>query len=102
MDWGDCVKNNVPTLNCIPIVFNNIVDWAFVLSGITALAFIIMSGYKFITSGGDPKQLEGAKKTLTMAIVGLLVIAFSYLILNLIAFTTGTSCITKFGFTNCQ
>lgn len=102
MDWGDCVKSDVPTLNCIPVVFNNIVDWAFALSGIAALAFIILAGYKFITSGGDPKQLDGAKKTLTLAIVGLLVVAFSYFILNLIAHTTGVGCITQFGFTNCQ
>ena len=102
MEWGDCVKGNVPTLECIPVVFNNIVDWAFVLSGIAALSFIIMAGYKFISSGGDPKQVDGAKKTLTMAIVGLVIIAMSYLILNLVAYTTGVGCITKFGFTNCK
>lgn len=103
MDWKSCISpEGVPTLGCITIVFSNILDWAFGLSGITALAFIIIAGYKFIFSGGDPKQVDAAKKTLTLAIAGLLVVVFSYFLLNLIAHTTGVGCITKFGFENCK
>ena len=102
MEWGDCVDNGVATLGCIPVIFHNLVNWALILAGTTAVFFIIFSGVKFITSGGDPKQVEGARKTATWAIVGLVIILFSFGIINVIAGITGVSCIKEFGFGNCQ
>jgi Type IV secretion system pilin len=102
MDWGSCVQNGVATLQCIPIVFKNIVFWLFALAGIAAVFFVMFAGVKFLTSGGDPKQVEGARKTMTYAIIGLVVILLSFAIVNLIAVVTGTTCITAFGFSNCH
>ncbi len=101
MPWDKCLEKGVATLNCIPIVFSNILNWALVFAGVAALFLIILSGIKFITSGGDPKQVEGARHTLTYAIIGLLLILFSFLILNLISYVTGVECIKVFGFDNC-
>ena len=104
IDWSKtgCVQNGAATLQCIPAVFKNVVSWAFILAGIAAVFFIIFSGIKFITSGGDPKQVEEARKTMTYAIIGLLVILLSFAIINIIAGITGVSCITAFGFDNCK
>ena len=101
MPWDKCLEKDVATLNCIPIVFSNILNWALAFAGVVALFLIIFSGIKFITSGGDPKQVEGARKTLTYAIIGLLIILFSFFILNLISYVTGVECIKMFGFDNC-
>ena len=101
MPWGKCVQNGVATLDCIGPLFQNIINAALVFAGVVALFFIIFSGIKFITPSGDPKQVEGARKTLTYAIIGLLVILFSFFIINLISYVTGVSCIKMFGFTNC-
>lgn len=54
------------------------------LSGGIALLLIIFSGYKYMTSQGNPEKLQGAKETLTSAIVGLLFIIFAMVILQLI------------------
>ena len=102
MPWDKCLEKGVATLNCIPIVFSNILNWALAFAGVAALFLIILSGIKFITSGGDPKQVEGARHTLTYAIIGLLIILFSFLILNLISYVTGVECIKVFGFDNCK
>lgn len=106
-DWNDIAKgcvdsSGVATLACIPAVFQNIISAALVFAGVVALFFIILSGIKMITSGGDQKQLEGARKTLTWAIVGLVIIFLSFFIINVIAGITGVSCITSFGFDNCK
>src|SRR3989344_4130360 len=93
--------DKVATLACVPIIVGNVIFWLLVGAGILALVLIIISGFKFVFSGGDPKQTEGARKTLTWAIVGLLVILLSFAIINFIAKTTGVGCITKFGFTQC-
>jgi len=102
MDWGSCVQNGVATLGCIPKVFSNVVDWAVALAGLTAVFFIIFSGIKFLTSGGDPKQVEGAKKTLTYAIAGLIIVFISFAIIKLIGTITNANCINTFGFDTCK
>lgn len=101
-DWGGCVVDGVPTLQCLPVVFQNIVTAAVVLAGVVAVVLIVLSGIKLITSGGDPKQVEGARKTMTYAIIGLVLILLSFFIIKLIGFITGVECINQFGFDTCQ
>jgi len=78
-----------PTLQNLEDVFKSVVNVILGIAGITFFILLLSSGFKFITSGGDPKALEGAKKTLTYAIGGLIVIILSYLILLLIKELTG-------------
>lgn len=78
-----------PTLQNLEEVFKSVVNVILGIAGITFFILLLSSGFKFITSGGDPKALEGAKKTLTYAIGGLILIIASYLILLLIKEITG-------------
>ncbi len=64
-------------------------------AGIALFILLLVGGFKYITSGGDPKALEGAQKTITYAIAGLIVIILSFLILVLISTITGVD-VTKF------
>jgi hypothetical protein len=54
------------------------------LAGGIALILIIIAGYKFMTSAGNPESLKGATEQLTSAIVGLLFIILSFVILQII------------------
>ena len=100
--WENCSVDGVATLRCIPIVFHNIVTAALIFSGITAVVFIIIAGYKFMTSGGDPKQVEGARKTMIYSVLGLVLILLSFAIVSFISITTGVTCINAFTFNNCD
>lgn len=103
MNWDSCLDSRgIATLQCVPIVFNNIILWALILSGVVALFFIVFAGFKYINSGGDPKQVGAAQQTLTWAIVGLILIFLSFFIINFIAELTGVECIKKIGFDNCN
>ena len=107
-DWNAIISScysgadKVATLKCIPAVFQNLVTAALLFAGVVALFFIIFGGIKLILSQGDPKQVEGAKHTLTYAILGLVLILLSFLILNFISYVTRIPCILKFGFENCK
>lgn len=57
------------------------------IGGGIALLLIIYSGYKFMTSRGDPEKTKGAKETFTSALVGLIFLIFSMVILQVIAGT---------------
>lgn len=54
------------------------------LGGTIALILIIISGYRLMTSRGNPEHVQGAREQLTAAIVGLLFIIFSFVILQFI------------------
>jgi len=94
--WNQCLENgDVATLSCIPIVIKNVITAGLVFSGMVALVLIIYSGTRYITSRGDPTKVEGAKKTLTYAILGLFVIFLSFFIVNIISQLTGVDQIVK-------
>lgn len=54
------------------------------LAGGIALILIIISGYRFIASGGNPEAIQAARDQLVSAIVGLLFIIFSFVALQII------------------
>ena len=60
--------DTVLTLGCFPVLIQQLINIGFAMGGTVALIFIIIAGYKLIRSGGDPKEAEGARKTLTFAI----------------------------------
>ncbi len=68
-----------------------IVQNVLVLSGVAALIVIVAAGFSVImgAGGGDSKRIEQGKNTLTMAIVGLLVVFGAYWIVQIIEIITG-------------
>mgnify|MGYP001597792198 CR=1 FL=1 len=85
----DIDASGIATLQNLECLFSNVIGIVLGIAGIVFFILLLSSGFKFITSGGDPKALEGAKKTLTHAIGGLILIIASYLILLLIKEITG-------------
>ncbi len=80
-----------PSLSGLENVYANLVTSILGFVAIVLLVMLIMGGFKIMTASGDPKSMESAKKTITMAIAGLLVILFGYLILALIYKFTGVN-----------
>jgi hypothetical protein len=54
------------------------------LVGIVAVLFLIIGGFRYVTASGNPEQIEGAKKTIMYAVVGLIVVILAYAIVNYI------------------
>jgi hypothetical protein len=98
MDWSDATGNAPATLKDLEVVFYNVVAVIMAAAGIVFFIMLVMGGFKFMTAGGDPKNLESAKGTLTNAVAGLVLVALSYLILVTISYFTGSQ-ITNFRIT---
>lgn len=58
--------------------------------GLLATAFVIYGGFLYTTSGGEDGNVEKAKKILTYAAIGLLVVLASFSIINSILGSAGT------------
>jgi len=71
------------------IVKNVIMIFILPLVGTLFLIMLIIGGILYITSRGNPQQLEKAKKTLTAAIFGLLIVTLSYTIIVVFARVIG-------------
>jgi chromate transport protein ChrA len=66
--------------------------------GLAFLALTIMimvSAFKFLTSGGDPKAVQSARNTLTYAVIGIVFMVGAWLGLRLIEAFTGVT-VTNF------
>jgi len=48
-----------------------------------------MAGFKYLTSGGEPKAIQSAHHTLTWALLGIFFMIIAWLILQLIFSFTG-------------
>lgn len=97
--WDDpsnnCLEQGVATLRCVPIIFQNVITAFLMFAGAVSLFLIIYAGIKLVTSGGDPKQVEAARKIMTYAIIGTVVVLSSFAIVYFIGYITGSSdCIT--------
>ena len=94
VDWSTCLSDptkaaQAPTLSCIPQIIKVVINWSLIAATIVALFLVIYTGIKFINSGGDPKSIDSAKKMLTFALIGLIVVFLSFFIINFIATFTG-------------
>ena len=89
------VPEDVATFGALEGVFENVTRAVLGLAAITLFILLVWGGFKYITSGGDPKAAEDARKTLTYAIGGMVLIALAILILRLIEAFTGID-VTQF------
>lgn len=105
INWGACVlpvtdqagkvigNDTYLTLQCLPYLFEGIINLLILFVGTACVVFIIMAGFKFMTSQGDAKQIDAARKTLTFAIIGLVVVLMSFLFITFISYITGIQCL---------
>jgi hypothetical protein len=82
-------SDHIATIGGLSGLVQNVISVLIALSGLLLFIMLLWGGFSYITSGGDPKKVEGAKSTLTNAILGLMLVAVSFLILRFIQFFTG-------------
>lgn len=68
----------------ITIIVLNVVDIILQLVGYASAIMLIVGGFKYMTAAGASDQMAGAKKTITNAIIGLVISILSAAIINMI------------------
>ena len=89
------VRDGVPTIKGFEAIFENIISVVLSLGAFALFIMLISGGIRLMTAGDDPKAAEGAKKTITTAITGIVLLVLSYLFLVFIYKFTGID-VTKF------
>lgn len=66
----------------------NIVQWALGLMALIAVVFIIIGGFMWITAAGNEEKIETAKKYITAAVIGMIVVLLAWAIVIFVVGTT--------------
>lgn len=65
-------------------VISNILPYVYGAAGIVLLLNIVSSGLKMMTSASDPKGMQAAQAKLTTSVIGVLILAASVVIVQLL------------------
>lgn len=93
-DQKIAVPKGIPTggLPKFEVIAQNAIQIVLVFIVLLAFIFIIVSGIKWITAGGDKTKVQSARGTLTYAIIGLVLALISFFIVTLVGqLITGTN-----------
>jgi len=65
-------------------IISALLPYIYVIAGLILFGAIIISGFQFLFSAGDPKKTAGAKGCLTNAIIGFLIVFLSWWLIQII------------------
>lgn len=65
------------------------VAFVIVVAFLAALLFVVIGAFQWITSGGDKQKVADARNHIIAAIIGLIVIALSFVIINVVISALG-------------
>jgi membrane-bound ClpP family serine protease len=74
----------------------NVLSVSLTVIGLAGFVMMIVGSLTWLLSGGSSQNVEKARKTMTFAIIGLVVALSSYMIIHLIAEFTGISILEEF------
>lgn len=72
------ILSPVPQFTSFGDVISILLPYIFVIAGLILFGLLIVNGFNFLTSGGDPKKTEGAKGGITAALIGFGIIIAAY------------------------
>lgn len=85
--FGKCkaVETGIGNIDVNPASFvSRVMSLVLGVSGGIAVLLIILAGYRFMTSRGNPEVVQESRERIIAAIVGLLFVIFSLVILEII------------------
>jgi uncharacterized membrane protein len=79
----------VPNLDAAEMIdaLENLADWLFTILLITAVIFLVIAAFTFVTASGDPEKIIKARKFVLYALIGVGIGVASYGIISLVVWT---------------
>jgi len=88
IDWpevgGITIERDGQLTATLPQLVQYFFNFAIAIGGIAAFAMLVLGGFRFLTSAGNPTAQKDAKDIITSAIIGLLLLLASYLLLEVV------------------
>ncbi|MBI3980493.1 hypothetical protein HY345_00675 [Candidatus Microgenomates bacterium] len=84
-----CPTSEPKNFFCIEMFYANFLTLLLPGSSIAFFVVILTGGFKWLTSGGDPKAIEGARSRITFGVMGLALIIGAWFIIKFLRDFTG-------------
>ena|SRR3989344_4038400 len=75
----------LPNNSSASSIILQIINIALGVAGLVAVLFLLVGGFRYITSAGNEETAEQAKKIITNAIIGIVIIILSFVIVRVIS-----------------
>jgi hypothetical protein len=101
-EWsGKCVSNegsvgDVATIQGVECIVRNLLNAGVSAVGFASFGMLLVGSFLMLLSGGVPKNVDAGKKTITFAVVGIVVSLTGWILLNFVSVFTGVEQILKF------
>ncbi|TRZ47788.1 hypothetical protein D4S03_11110 [bacterium] len=63
-----------------------LIDIGLLVVGILAVLFVIIGGFRYVTALGNEEATTAAKKTITNAVLGIIIVILSFVMIRVISF----------------
>lgn len=73
----------------ISLFLNNLITLIYEVAAILVVFMLLWGGLEWILSGGDKEKVEGARKRIVNALIGLAILAVAFAILKVFGVFTG-------------
>lgn len=80
---------NLPHGDTTSAGLTNVINWVLGAGGIVAVGVIIYGAIKYLTSQGQPDKTKQASQIIAYAIIGLVIVALAFAIVNFVIGTIG-------------
>jgi len=81
---GNCFNTGLPVVNTGSSELQLILQILFAVIGALAVLFIVIGGFRYVISDGNPKNMETAKNTIIYAVIGLIIALFAEAIVTFV------------------
>ncbi len=76
-------------------ILSRAITFVFIFAGFGLFIMLLAGGFTFLTSAGDPKQLEKGQQQLTNALLGFLIIFVAYWLVQALGYILGVNTISS-------
>lgn len=66
----------------------NVIQWVLGILALVAVIMIIIAGFQWMTAAGNEEKVEKAKKVISAAVIGLIIVLLAWAIVIFVANTT--------------
>lgn len=80
----DCIGGNIDNNTDLQSVITSVVNTLLFVIGIISVIMLIVGGIRYVVSGGNQSQVEGARNTILYAIVGLVIAFVAWGVVNFV------------------
>lgn len=90
---GECGAAGQPSCNTTPKGLNStiqaIINVLSALVAVVAVIMIIIGGFRYVTSAGNPESAKGARNTILYAVIGLVIVSIAQIIVHFVLRNVG-------------